>query len=451
MLVHKFLGICAVSCHRFNHTALPLLATVALLFSTPVFCSDLTETAKLTAPDGEGSDLFGESVSISSKHAIVGAVGGDSDLFDGTGAAYIFPLLGGGSWGTPTKVLAPDGVANDKFGTSVSIDGYYAIVGSPFDTNTALNSGSAYIFTYPFTDEPVKLVASDGAARDVFGFSVSVSGDYAIVGAPTVAGAGSGPGAAYIFERSESRWNEVQILRPDDGAEGDLFGYSVAISGNHAIVGAPRRDSASHIDAGAVYFFMRTAAGIWEPVNMMVDPDGDDSDQFGWSVSIDGDLAIAGAPMHDESVGADAGSALVLRYWNSFWFPSEELEATDGAAGDQFGFSVSLSNNYAVVGSLKYSTSTGAAYVFQETSHPADTALTDWQHTDRLVASDTSPWWFGTAVSLYGNMALVGAKGDDVNGYSSGSVYSYNIFAEPEPEPPSAGLPPGVILLLLGE
>ena len=444
MLVHKFLGICAVSCHRFNHTALPLLATVALLFSTPVFCSDLTETAKLTAPDGEGSDLFGESVSISSKHAIVGAVGGDSDLFDGTGAAYIFPLLGGGSWGTPTKVLAPDGVANDKFGTSVSIDGYYAIVGSPFDTNTALNSGSAYIFTYPFTDEPVKLVASDGAARDVFGFSVSVSGDYAIVGAPTVVGVGSGPGAAYIFERSESRWNEVQILGPDDGAEGDLFGYSVAISGNHVIIGAP-----GHGDSGAVYRFSRSSEGVWEPnlLNPLI-PSNAVGAQAGWSVALDDDSAIIGGPTYDGDAGVDSGAAWILWYEDGIGFIiTRRLEAADSAAGDQFGWSVSLSENYAVAGSLRYSSGTGAAYVFRTDEDVSYSS--DWTQADRLVASDTSPWWFGTAVALYENRALVGAKGDIVNGYNSGSVYSYNIFAEPES--PSAGLPPGVILLLLGE
>jgi len=444
--MHDFLEICAITCNRFNHVALLLLVVIASHFSTPVFCDDLTETSKLTAPDAAASDLFGESVSISDEYAIVGAVGGDSDLFDGTGAAYIFQRSGGDNWSTPRKVVAPDGVANDKFGTSVSVDGNYAIVGSPFDTNTASNSGSAYIFTYPFTDQPVKLIASDGAARDVFGYSVSISGDYAIVGAPTILGVGSGPGAAYIFQRQGSAWVEVEILvpPPGDGAEGDLFGYSVAISGDHAIVGAP-----GHGDEGAVYDFSRTSEGAWEqnPLGKLVPPGNAVGAQAGWSVAIDGNSAIMGGPTYDGDAGDNSGAAWVLWREAGTLLVTERLEAADSAAGDQFGYSVSLSENHAVVGTLRYLKGAGAAYVFQTEEDVSFTS--DWIQADRLIASDTSPWWFGTAVALFQNRALVGAKGDNVNGPSSGSVYSFNIFAEPDR--PLVGLPPGVILLLLEE
>ena len=153
-------------------------------------------------------------------------------------------------------MLASDGTANDEFGTSVSISGDYAIVGASRDDDNGTWSGSAYIFTPNDVDpnnwdQVAKLTASDGADYDHFGGSVSVSGDYAIVGAW---GDDSYTGSAYIFKRDGTNWSEQAKLLASDGAATDRFGVSVSVSGAYAIVGA-RDDDDNGTDSGAAYMF----------------------------------------------------------------------------------------------------------------------------------------------------------------------------------------------------
>ena len=142
------------------------------------------------------------------------------------------PVAGAGTtWLQRQKLLASDGAAVDFFGCSDSIRGDYAIAGADYDDDKGANSGSAYIFRWDGTAwvQQQKLLASDGAAGDCFGGSVSISGDLAIVGAY---GDDSDRGSAYIFKRDGTTWVQQQKLIASDGAAKDYFGYPVSISGD---------------------------------------------------------------------------------------------------------------------------------------------------------------------------------------------------------------------------
>ena len=155
-------------------------------------------------------------------------------------------------WLEQDKLTASDGIYNDQFAISVSIDCNYAIIGTSGD---ASGTGSAYIFkrTGSVWTEQQKLLASDGASGDFFGMSVSINGDSAIAGAPLD---DNNTGSAYIFKRNGTTWIEEQKLLASDGASGDFFGMSVSINGDSAIVGAPYDDN----NTGSAYVFKHTIA-----------------------------------------------------------------------------------------------------------------------------------------------------------------------------------------------
>ena len=174
----------------------------------------------------------------------------------------------------PTTRLASDGVAGDNFGFSVAISGDYALVGASGKT-IGSNSfqGAAYVFVRSGSSwtQRAKLTASDGAADDRFGFSVAISGDYALVGAhDKTIGSNAGQGAAYVFVRSGNSWNEQQILTATDGAANDSFGVSVAISGDYALVGAHNKTIGSTRYQGAAYLFRRNGT-TWPQLRAITD------------------------------------------------------------------------------------------------------------------------------------------------------------------------------------
>ncbi|MEM6398516.1 MAG: FG-GAP repeat protein, partial [Bacteroidota bacterium] len=370
---------------------LPKLSLISALF----FClfaaqltaqSDYEELQKLVASDAEAGDGFGGSVSISGDYAIVGARLEDpSDGMGGTlsnaGAAYIFERSATG-WTQVQKLVASDAEASDGFGGSVSISGDYAIVGAagedPSDGmgGTFMSAGAAYIFERSATGwtQVKKLVSSDAEFGGFFGVSVSISGDYAIVGAngedPSDGMGGTlfSAGAAYIFERDAggvANWGEVKKLVASDAQGSDGFGGSVSISGDYAMVGANGEDPSDGMggtlpDAGAAYIFERDAGGManWGEVKKLVASDAEVFDQFGISVSISGDYAIVGAFREDPSDGmggtlSRAGSAYIFERdagGMANWGEVKKLVASDAQAGDEFGFSVSISGDYAIVG-----------------------------------------------------------------------------------------------------
>jgi len=362
---------------------------------------------KLLASDGASQDQFGFSVSIDGDYVIVGAPLHSIEK----GKAYIFKRSGS-TWTDEQKLTVPDGEHYDYFGGSVSIDGNYAIVGASGSDANGYNYGSAYIFKRigaTWTEEQ-NLFASDGATDDNFGYSVSIDGDYAIVGAFCDDGR---TGSAYIFKRSGSTWTDEQKLTASDGSENDRFGWSVSIDGDYVIAGAYKDDSGT----GSAYVFKRNGTS-WTEEQKLTASDGATWDQFGYSVSIDGNYAISGANCDDDH-GGMSGSAYVFKRNGTSWTEEQKLTASDGAESDFFGMSVSIDGNYAISGANGDDGFTGSAYVFKRNG-------TSWTKKQKLTASDGgTAEEFGWSVSINGNNAIIGAHTDDDNGGNSGSAYVF--------------------------
>jgi hypothetical protein len=383
------------------------------------------EVEKLLASDGDAYDRFGVSVSISGDFAIVGA-NYDDDNGDASGSAYIF-YYDGTSWSEQAKLTASDAAAGDWFGYSVSISGDYAIVGALYDEDNGYPpSGSAYIFKRDGTNwnQQVKLTAADGNDFDEFGYSVSVSGDYAIVGAQYGDGNEVNSGSAYIFKREGTNWSEQAKLTASDGVSGHHFGNSVSISGDYAIVGAPYNDD-NGSQSGSAYIFKRDGTN-WPQQDKLLAADGAVSDYFGYSVSISGDYAIVGACGDDDS-GTVSGSAYIFKRDGTNWSEQAKLLASDGAAHDYFGLSVSLSSAYAIVGAYQDEDNgplSGSAYIFERDG-------TNWSQQPKLTAADSNEYdHFGCSVSISGSYAVVGAYRDEDSGTDSGSAYIFSGLAE---------------------
>ena len=241
---------------------------------------------------------------------------------------------------TELKQLAADGAANDSFGTSVSIAGGHAVVGATGNDDNGSNSGSAYIFVNNHNgtwSKQAKLIADDGAAYDYFGTSVSLDGDYAVVGAWKDDDNGHNSGSAYLFVNNHNgSWSQQDKLTAEDGAGGDGFGYSVSLDGDHAVVSAYGNDGYS----GSAYIFVNNHNGSWSQQDKLIADDGAADDQFGISVSLDGDHAVVGA-YYDDDNGSKSGSAYIfVNNHNGSWSQQDKLTAEDGAADDYFGQSV---------------------------------------------------------------------------------------------------------------
>jgi hypothetical protein len=325
----------------------------------------------------------------------------------------------GPGWIERSKLLALDGAVEDLFGYSVAISGDYAIVGTPYDDDNGSHSGSAYTFKWDGTAwvQQQKLLASDGAASDSFGYSVSISGDYAVVGALSDDDNGADSGSAYIFKWNGTAWVEQQKLLASDGAAKDYFGV-VAICGDYVIVGAYLDDS-SRIDAGSAYIFKRDVT-TWTQQAKLTASDGATEDYFGL-VAISGDYAIVGA-YGDDDKGTYSGSAYIFHWDGTMWTQQQKLLASDGAASDYFGQSVSISGDYAIVGAPyddDNGSHSGSAYIFYRDG-------TTWLQQAKLLISDGyANDWFGCSVSISGDYAIVGANGDDSSRIDAGSAYIF--------------------------
>ena len=342
-----------------RHLIMPLLAAGALLVSTGASYADLGDQLfKLLSDNGPAHDQFGISVAISGtpgeEIAIVGAIF-DEDSGDHSGSAFLFDTTTGQQL---LKLLPDDGGEGDEFGFRVAISGTTAIVAARSDDD----SGSAYLFDTITGVQIAKLLPKDGAGYDQFGTSVAISGEIAVVGAVDDGENGNGSGSAYLFDTIIGR--QVAELLPDDGAALDQFGFSVAISGTTAIIGAWADDDNGNA-SGSVYLF-----DISDPQNpvqifKLLPSDGAAGDRFGISVAISGATAIVGAERDDDN-GLDSGSAYLFDTVTGKQIA--KLLADDGAQFDWFGGSVAISTATAIVGAFQdddYGAASGSAYVFE--------------------------------------------------------------------------------------
>jgi hypothetical protein len=271
------------------------------------------QAPKLVAPNADANDLFGNSVAIEGDTIVVGAL--DAGAL-GQGMAYVF-ARSGGTWILQQELAASDATFGDlRFGVSVAISGETVAIGaSGDDIGQIAAQGSVYVFTRSGTvwNEHAKLVASDGAEADNFGHSVGLSGDTLVVGAPLVdliGVVGIDVGAAYVFVRAGDIWTQQQKLFTSDPDIHDEVAFLVAISGGTIVLSADLDNTDPLFDHGSAYVFSLTN-GVWTQTQKLLAPDRVTKDQFGYSVAISGQTIVVGAPFDDE-VAVDQGSVYIF-------------------------------------------------------------------------------------------------------------------------------------------
>lgn len=421
---------------------------VAALLSA-LLTAQASHAATLVASDAAASDFLGFSVSVSGTNALVGAYGDDFGATNNRGSAYVFRGINtNSSSGTNTenaKLRASDGAADDFFGYAVSMAGPIGLVGAYGDNfGTTNDQGSAYLFrgldtvTGTTVTQDAKLTASDGAASNYFGGAVSVAGTLGVVGAygATVSGS-TNRGAAYVFRDLDTATGTVTQnakLVTGSGNTNDYFGAAVSVSGTMGLVGAygnkVLRDFVNRTNQGAAYVFrgLDTATGTITQDVRLTASDGEADDFLGYSVGLSGSLGLAGAYGDNIGANADQGSAYLFRNLDTATgniSENSKLTASDGAASDFFGASVAVSGTTGLVGAYGDDSSRGSAYLFLGLESATGTITESVKITaqDR-VAGDL----FGRAVSLDGDLFLVGAPGADLSKTGDdGKAYSGSV------------------------
>ncbi|MEM7202272.1 MAG: FG-GAP repeat protein [Planctomycetota bacterium] len=316
------------------------------------------------------------------------------------------------------KLLASDGAAGDKFGFSVAFDGTTAVAGSFGHGHAAPCAGAAYVFARSgrLWIETTELRGSGTDVGDHFGNAVDVDGDTIVVGAREDDPVAGNSGAAYVFVRQGSSWVEQQKIFPADGASTDLFGYAVALDGDTLAVGA----KGVLAETGAVYVWVRSG-GVWTQQQKLEASDGQSRDGFGWSVALEDETLVTGA-IGDDDQGDRAGAAYVFTRAGSTWIERQKLFGSDAAASQNFGKSMAMQAGTLLIGTpgaSDFGQASGAAYVFAG-------SFGSWKETQKLLAIDgRTNAQFGEDVALDGNIAVVGAWNDSAYSSATGSAYVY--------------------------
>ncbi|KAA3649812.1 MAG: hypothetical protein DWP95_01825 [Proteobacteria bacterium] len=315
-------------------------------------------------------------------------------------------------------IIADDGAADDYFGGSVSVSGTRALVGAEGNDEIGNYAGAAYVYEFNGTDwsQMDKLTANDGAAYDYFGGAVSLSGNTAMVGAR---GENSLTGAVYIFEFNGLNWVQIDKLTANDAASGDEFGSSISLQGDRVLIGAPRDDDNAY-NSGTVYIFEFNGLS-WNQAGKLLPDNTVFEELFGSAVSLDNNRALVGASNGVNSSNVRTGTAYVFHFNGSSWNQAGKFRPSDGTATNYFGFSVSLSGDYALVGAHGHGFYTGAAYLYYYDGN-------SWGQEVKLTGDDSElEDAFGISVSLNANRALIGAyRGDNLSQVDSGAIYIFD-------------------------
>lgn len=381
-----------------------------------------SQQAKLVPGDLTAYDGFGSAVALEGDTAVIGApkISGNPSGLQSPGAAYVY-LFSNGSWSQQAKLTADDGVNGDEFGIAVALSGDTILVGA----HLAGDNGAVYAFTRSggVWTQQAKLTASDGAAGDGFGYAVAVAGDTAVIGAYEDDDSGSNAGSAYIFSRTGSAWSQAAKLVPGDLTGGNRFGTAVSLGGDIALIGAPFQSSST----GAVYAYVGSGSS-WSQQAKLTASDGAALDLFGHALALSEDTAVIGAYQDDDN-GSNSGSAYIFRRVGGSWSQEAKLVGSDTAAGDEFGRSVAIAGDTAVVGAGNHDhaglNNSGAAYLFTRSGG-------SWLERAKLVAADPAlADQFGRdGVAVAGETAVVGSKNDDDRGTNSGSAYLFTTCTE---------------------
>ena len=302
-----------------------------------------TREAELAASDGLVGNMMGVSVDVSEDRVVAGAWFEDS-LGTDSGAAYVF-LHADGAWTQEAKLKASDPGANDIFGRTVAIDGSTIVIGAPLDDDQGASTGSAYVFERGESgwSQVQKLLGTPVLGSDQFGLGLDLNGDDLAIGSPW---ADNGMGLAHVFKRTKGNYQHVASLSDDAGSAEDFFGFELAIDHQRVVIGAYRDDDAG-LDSGRVTVF-EESSGTWTAVQTLL-PEGDDiiEDQFGVSVALDGELLLIGSRFGGDGEGA-ATSYLLLD--DNSWVRNHHIVPPDPQLAAEFGWAVAIDGDRALIG-----------------------------------------------------------------------------------------------------
>ena len=386
--------------------------------------AEIKEVQKLTATDAVSGDYMG--VAQSSMHMdslVVSSYWADTGGLTDAGAAWVF-AKSGDTWVYEAKLTASDKEAGDFFGSSCSIYGDTAVVGTSQDDVPTFWGGSAYVFTRSGASwtEIQKLTASDKGSSDQFGISCAIYGDAIAVGAHRTDDSGTGDnGRIYIFTKSGTTWTETQQLNASDKGNDDNFGYTCAMHENTLVVGT-RWDNIPTNNEGSAYIFTRSGT-TWTEQAKLTAGDGNINDQFGQYCSIHGDTVVVSSYSIDV-VGVDEGAAYIFTRSGTTWTQEAKLTTRDKADSDYVGYSCSIYEDTVVIGSHGddvVPSDSGSAYVYERSG-------TTWNEIKKITASDKADIdYFGISCAIYGDTIAVFATGEDEAGGDAGSGYIFDI------------------------
>ncbi len=375
-----------------------------------------------------GSDKLGDSIAIAGNTAIVGVPYDDTNGTD-AGGAYIY-VYADGDWSISQTLIPADAAAGDNVGYSVSISDTYAFVGSPYDDNAnGIDAGAVYVYknnggTWEYHDTLIADTLNGGSAYDYYGWSVSNSDAYAVVGAPNDEGNKEDAGSIYFYELSADTWGSELRQQVTASGKQDYFGTSVSLSGTTAVAGAPGNDDGG-TGLGSAYVFDVTTGNNWTFSEQLYPTGMGNQADYGASVAISGDKMVIGAFGY-QGLGDNSGAVFTYTYGTD-WTSSETFyEAIDTKGGQFFGQSVAISGDYFVVGSPLHDDAdgtieSGSAYVYHY-----DSSSTTWEVNKAMLASDGAiEDHFGNYVAISGDHILVGAPDHDTTVTDAGQIYAY--------------------------
>lgn len=389
-------------------------ATVAAFFVC-VSASVGAQQKLVSAADLAGGEMSGTAVSISNTTAVVGAPAEDS----GAGAVYVF-RKNAGIWSLEQRITASDALtaagASGNFGASVSVKGDNLAVGAP---GHDVSRGAVYVYSRTGTvwGNEATIVGALTNAGDKFGHSVSVDVTTLAIGAPFEQ-VGNKPdlGVTYAFIKVGGNWQlQQRIIETRGNARaGDHIGWSVALSGNTILSGAPDDDFGNKASRGSIWVYVRNGS-VWSRQTRL-NPAGQAGDRAGSAVALFSNVAVIGADGH--KVGSKIGQGIAYTYTRTGtnWAKTTDLVAGDGAAGDHFGGAVAISGPLKLIGAKDAVTGTGKAYLFG----------TGGAFIQQLTTVDNSSGdLFGSGVAIDAGRALVGAPGEDEEGTDAGAAYVF--------------------------
>ena len=386
-------------------------APLAAAGGTPAFFPE----ARLNGSPPQEFAAFGARLAISGDTAVVGAYAEDTPDGVNAGAAYVF-VRSGSAWTLQQKLRPEPAGPVRQFGVAVAASGDTIVVGD--------DEEQVYVFVRSGTTwtQQQQLSASDGAPGDEFGTALAVSGDTAVIGAHA-SHLPDGAGAAYVFVRSGTTWSEQQKLTASDGAAADHFGLTISLSGDTVALSAYADDTPRGFDAGSAYVFVRSGT-TWTEQQKLTASDGGADEWFGVGLALSGNSLLVGAPRDDQIGQADVGAAYVFVRSGTTWSEQQKLLAADSEADDFLGWAADLEGDLAVVGAPRddyplAGLNVGSAYVFTRSG-------TSWTEVQKLPSPEIESFMgFGGAVALTSDTVLSTAGTSDTGAPDGGAVYVY--------------------------